>query len=188
MTSTRTLTAVAACAMVLVAGCGEGEKVGGDVNTNIKPGASGNLIPGSPTPKPGATIKPTAAPKATTAPTRAPTRKATPPPTRKPPPEPPAFIVMINGDKSGKALIDPPQVSVYTGYKVTWKNADTKPHGVISTDGSINSGKCDPPKGITATCIQPGKTYTWVAGAPGRVAYKDSSRPYVNAEIQVVPR
>jgi hypothetical protein len=187
VTSPRTLAVIASCALLLVAGCGEGEKVGGGVNTKITPGAGGTLIPGATTPpatkpgsRPSATRPPTTRPTAirtTAKPTKAPTQAAAP-----------TFVITINGDKSGKSLIDPPQASVYSGYRVIFKNADTKPHGVISDDGRINSGKCIPQQGITATCIQPGKSFTWIAGAPGQYAYKDSSRPYVRAQLLVAPR
>ena len=110
------------------------------------------------------------------APQPAPTTDAPrPPPTKDP--EAPAYKVTSNGEKRGKPLLDPPQVAVYSGTKVTWTNADSKPHGVRAQNGAFESGP-----------IAPGSSYTWVAGAAGMYAYQDSSRPYVNAQIEVSPR
>lgn len=186
MTSPRTLAAAAACALLLASGCGEGDKVGKGVDLTASPGATGGLFPTTAPPKPGATKSAKPKPTATKAATQAATTR---PPTKRPTQAPPpTFVVTLNGDKSGKALIDPPQVSVFTGTPITWKNADTKPHGVVASNGAFNSGPCNPNAGVTSTCIQPGKSYTWIAGAPGSYAYKDSSRPYVNAQLMVSPR
>lgn len=169
---------VALACIALLAGCSGGAATGGDVDLNAK-GGPGNLLPSasksaapkvapkpkvsSAKPKAPAPVKSTAvAPKQSTAPK---------------PAEAPPFRVTINGDKSGKALIDPPQVAVFSGTKVTWTNADTKPHGVQAQNGAFNSGN-----------IAPGASYTWIAGAAGMYAYADSTRPYVNAQIQVSPR
>lgn len=187
MRPSRLLVVGVACAALLLSGCGGGTKTGGDVDLNATNKGPNSLFT---TPPPGK--KPTG-PKVgdptTAPPTKAPVARPT---TKRPVPqktqEPPPFVVTINGDKSGKPLFDPPQASVYTGYKVVWKNADTKPHGVLSRNGAINSGPCSPQTGVTKTCIQPGGSYTWVAGAPGMYEYKDSSRPYVNAQIMVAPR
>jgi plastocyanin len=171
VSSRRPLLAIA-CALLLAAGCSSGAETGKGVDLTSK-GTGGNpLIPtASPTKSPKA-AKPIASAKPV----------ATKPATTKPKPvatvaEFPPFYVTISGDKSGKALIDPPQVAVYTGTKIIWRNSDTKPHGVMAQNGAFKSGN-----------IAPGGTFTWVAGAPGMYAYQDSTRPYVNAQIQVSPR
>lgn len=177
MKASRVLVALACIA--LLAGCSGGSATGSGVNTTAT-GGPGELFASSKAPKPKATaakpaVKP-AAPKPAPAPAKstmvAPKQSTAPKPAEAPP-----FRVTINGDKSGKALIDPPQVAVFSGTKVIWTNADTKPHGVLAQNGAFNSGN-----------IAPGASFTWVAGAAGMYAYQDSSRPYVNAQIQVSPR
>ena len=176
MKASRVLVALACAA--LLTGCSGGAATGGDVDLNAK-GGPGNLL-ASKTAVPSKKAAPKVAPKkvVTKAPVAA--RTTAPPPKAAPvqkAPEAQPFRVTINGDKSGKALIDPPQVAVFSGTKVIWTNADTKPHGVQAQNGAFNSGN-----------IAPGASYTWIAGAAGMYAYADSTRPYVNAQIQVSPR
>ncbi len=173
MRAPRALLALACAA--LIAGCSGGAATGGDVDLNAT-GGPGNLLASSAPPKAAPT--PTkAAPKPTKAAPK-PTKAAAPPqqPVQKAP-EAPVFRITINGDKSGKPLFDPPQAAVFSGTKVTWVNADSKPHGVTAQNGAFTSGP-----------IAPGKSYVWIAGGGGMYAYQDSSRPYVNAQIQVTAR
>lgn len=163
------------CAVSLAA-CGNGAATGSGVDTNAK-GGPGTLFASSAPPKSAKPAPTKAAPK----PKPPAPKPAAPKPAAKPPPrqqpQVPTFRITINGDKSGKPLFDPPQAAVYSGTKVTWVNADSKPHGVQAQNGAFNSGS-----------IAPGASYTWVAGAAGMYAYQDSSRPYVNAQLQVTGR
>ncbi|MEO6203784.1 MAG: hypothetical protein ABIO67_00135 [Mycobacteriales bacterium] len=156
---------------VLLAGCGGGAATGSGVDTNAT-GGPGNLFASSAPP-----TKKTVTPKAVAPKPVAPKPVAPKPQPSQKAPEAPAFKVTINGDKSGKPLFDQPQVAVYSGTKVTWTNADSKPRGVQAQNGAFESGP-----------IAPGASYIWIAGAAGMYAYNDSTRPYVNAQIQVSPR
>ena len=170
---------VALACVAFLTGCSGGAATGGDVDLNAK-GGPGNLLPSASAKATAKKVAPKVAPKKVV--TKAPVavRTTAAPPKTAPvqkAPEAQPFRVTINGDKSGKALIDPPQVAVFSGTKVIWTNADTKPHGVQAQNGAFNSGN-----------IAPGASYTWIAGAAGMYAYADSTRPYVNAQIQVSPR
>lgn len=176
MRSPRLLAALGLASALVLSGCGGGEKTG--TFESLKPTAINTCgVIGCPKATPTAK-KPTSGPRA---PTSKPTVKpAAPPPTKRPvvtQPPPKPFHIYIYGDKSGKNLIDPPAAAVYTGTPVVWHNADTKPHGVQAQNGAFSSGN-----------IAPGKTYTWTAGAPALYNYQDSTRPYVNASIQVSAR
>lgn len=187
MTSPRRLSVAAISAALLLTACGPGAETGKDVDLDAKNKGPNSLFT---TPPPGKKkVGPKVGDPTPTATTKRPTprpTKARPRPTRTQ--EVPSFIITINGDKSGKPLVDPPQASVFAGYKVVWRNADTKPHGVRATNGAFDSGPCNPNRGIVATCIQPGKSYTWVANRVGSHEYTDSSRPYVNVQLMVSPR
>lgn len=174
MNTPRVLLALAS--VTLAAACGGGAATGKGVDLDAK-GGPGNLIPTSAAPK-------TAAPKPTkVAPRQTQAAKPKPAPPKPAPrqtqkqPEAPVFRITINGDKSGKPIFDPPQAAVFTGTKVTWVNADTVPRGVKAGNGAFESGP-----------IAPGKSYVWIAGGGGMYAYQDSTRPYVNAQIQVTGR
>lgn len=171
MTTRRSLVLLVAL-LLLLTGCGKGAATGKGVNLKASGGANG-LFPTTAPPKvkPSASVKPKPVVTHTTAPPHRPTQRPTQAPVSAPP-----FNIALNGDKSGKALIDPPQASVYAGTKVVWHNNDSKPHGVQAQNGAFKSGP-----------IAPGGSYTWVAVA-GMYAYQDSTRPYVNAQIQVAPR
>ena len=174
MKAPRVLLALAAT--VLIAACGNGAATGGDVDLNAT-GGPGNLLASSAPPsKKAAPAATKAAPKPTKAAPK-PTKAAPKPQPVQKAPEAPVFRITINGDKSGKPLFDPPQAAVFSGTKVTWVNADSKPHGVQAQNGAFNSGP-----------IAPGKSYVWIAGGGGMYAYQDSTRPYVNAQIQVTAR
>jgi plastocyanin len=177
VTSPRLLAAVGLATALLLSGCGGGEKTGEgliDPNKKLTAGPSCGLLGCQTTPP--ATKAPSAKPSPTQAVVKpSPTRpRVTTRPTQA---APKPFDIYLYGDKSGKNLIDPPQAAVYTGTRVVWHNADTKPHGVQAQNGAFASGN-----------IPPGGTYTWVAGAPGMYAYQDSTRPYVNAQLQVAGR
>ena len=132
---------IPACA-VLIAACGNGAATGSGVDTNAK-GGPGSLFASSAPPSKKATPTKAAQRPTRAAPQPVPTKVAPPPPPTKAP-EAPAFKVTINGDKSGKPLFDPPQVAVYSGTKITWTNADSKPHGVQAQNGAFESGPIAP--------------------------------------------
>lgn len=175
MTAPRVLLALATA--TLLTACGNGAATGGDVDLNAT-GGPGNLLASSAPPTKKAAPKPT---KAVAQPTKAAPKPAPAAPkpaqTQQKQPEAPVFRITINGDKSGKPIFDPPQAAVFSGTKVTWINADSKPRGVRAQNGAFDSGP-----------IAPGKSYVWIAGGGGMYAYQDSTRPYVNAQIQVTGR
>jgi hypothetical protein len=161
------------CALAL-AGCGGGKKTGNDKILHPSGAAGCGQIICNTTAPPTHGPKPTVSkPKVTTAP---PVVHHTTKPTVRPTPTPKPFDIYINGDKSGKSLIDPPQAAVYAGTRVIFHNADTKPRGVKADNGAFNSG-----------LLQPGASYTWVARV-GNYPYSDLTRPYVTAALQVAPR
>lgn len=171
----RLATAVAALACVAaLTGCGNGTETGNKkILQTTGPAGCGQVICAT-------TPPPTHAPKATKPPvshatTAPPVRKTTKPTVRATQTAAP-FNIDLNGDKSGKNLIDPPQAVVYAGTRVIWHNRDVSPRGVQASNGAFHSG-----------LIAPGGSYTWIAVA-GNYAYQDSTRPYVNAAIQVAPR
>ncbi len=169
---------VATCSALLlgVTACGNGAATGSGVNTKAT-GGPGNLFASSAPPTKKAAPKVTkAAPRPTKAAPVAPKPAPKPAQTQKAP-QAPVFRITINGDKSGKPIFDPPQAAVFTGTKVTWVNADSVPRGVKAGNGAFDSGP-----------IAPGKSYVWIAGGGGMYAYQDSTRPYVNAQIQVTGR
>lgn len=160
------------CLLALVA-CGNGVKTGGGVNTKVTgPVNTCGVLGCATTPPPQKTTAPVV--RHTTAPpTVRKTAKPTPHQTQ---PVAQPFNIDINGDKSGKTLIDPPQSAVYAGTPVVWHNRDTKPRGVQATNGAFNSG-----------LIAPGGSYTWI-GKPGNFPFRDITRPYVTGTLQVIAR
>jgi len=161
----------------LIAGCAGGAATGDDVDLEASGGPGDLFASSAPPTKKASTAPKPAAPKPAAPKPAAPKPAAPKPQPSQKPAEAPAFMITINGDKSGKPLFDPPQARVLSTTKVTWTNADSKPHGVRAQNGAFDSGP-----------IAPGASYTWVAGAAGKYAYQDSTRPYVNAEVEVVAR
>ena len=160
---------------VLLTACGGGNTVGSGVNLNSK-GSGGALSLGSTTSSTAAASTPTSAATATTRPvpaTAAPSTSA--PPTTAP--AAPVYTITIEGDSSGQAPFNPPNVAVYQGTPVKWVNADSKPHSVVASDGAFNSGS-----------IPPGGSWTWMAGVVGRHSYADGTRPYAVGTLEVAPK
>lgn len=161
---------LAALSLVAVTACGNGTKTGSGVNTHVTgPASTCGILGCATTPPPQKTTAP--APRKTTQPAPRKTAKPTPKQTQA---AAQPFNIDINGDKSGKTLIDPPQAAVYSRTPVVWHNRDVKPRGVAADNGAFNSGP-----------IPPGGSYTWVARA-GSYAYHDITRPYVTGTLQVV--
>lgn len=78
--------------------------------------------------------------------------------------------------KSGHpdALYVPNPIRVHTGQIVTWRNTDTDPHDVTSTDGLFDSGP-----------IAHGATFSWRATYPGRYPYFCTIHPDMRGLIIV---
>ena len=61
----------------------------------------------------------------------------------------------------------PAQVIARVGDTVTWRNADTKPHRVVSETGAFPS----------SPVLDPGETYSFRFGTPSAYAYRDGTDP-----------
>lgn len=179
------LAAVLAVAALLLAACGEDNKVGEEVDLGIKSEVEQERL--------GARTTTTAAPAttavtqpqkasvgATTAPpaTQAPT---TAPPTTAPPttaaPERVAIEISINGDSSGTTQFEPSQTRVFVGSLVKWTNRDSVARSVEADDGSFKSG-----------LLEPGQSFTYRAEKVGRFNYTDGTRPYAVGALEVIAR
>ncbi|MFI4928273.1 MAG: hypothetical protein ACHP7E_11405, partial [Burkholderiales bacterium] len=75
-----------------------------------------------------------------------------------------AFALVVACGSAGAAthvvtlegmMIQPGQLTVHRGDKITWTNKDLVPHTVTSA-GAFDSG-----------AIAPGKSWSWLASAPG---------------------
>lgn len=180
----RRVAALAALAFALVAGCGDDSSVGSDELLNAEGGAgTDNLSLGATTttttaatpPPPAATE---VAPTETTAPPPAPTTAPPPPPTTAPPQpqQQPALVIEIRSDDTSPQM-NPSSVRVFTGQIVRWTNADSVPRSVEADDGSFNSGD-----------LPPGASFDFTFDDARKYNYKDGTRPYVTAQIEVFPR
>ena len=177
---TRRRTALGAVVLVLaLAGCAAENKTGSGEVLDFKDTVQKGL---------GDAASPTAA--RTTAPTAtkaaapaAPTAtKAAPAPARTAAPQrtqaAPAFVITINSDSSAAGSQFTPSVArVYVGQVVTWKNGDSVPRSVVEDNGAFKSPS-----------IPPGGTYTYTADKPGTFNYKDGTRPYAVASLEVLKR
>ncbi|HVM09013.1 MAG TPA: hypothetical protein VM345_11150 [Acidimicrobiales bacterium] len=119
----------------------------------------------------------TTAPPATVATTAAPT---TAPPTTAAPrvtttTADPAFVITINGDKSGQPQIEPTNARVRVGTPVRFVNNDSQTRGVYSREAGFSSPE-----------IPPGGSFTWTPQTAGSFPLRDPTRPYVTATIEVV--
>ena len=108
--------------------------------------------------------------------------KAAPPPARTAAPQrtqaAPAFEITINSDSSAAGSQFTPSVArVYVGQVITWKNGDTVARSVVEDNGAF-----------TSPSIPPGGTYTYTADKPGTFNYKDGTRPYAVASLEVLKR
>jgi plastocyanin len=69
--------------------------------------------------------------------------------------------------------IQPAQLTVHRGDTVTWTNKDLVPHTVTAA-GTFDSG-----------AIAPGKSWSWVASAPGAHDYVCTYHPTMKARVVV---
>lgn len=162
--------------VLAVTGCASSQKIGTGVhlgskgNANLNVGGSTSAAPSAAATHRTASHKSAVAPSRPQTSSAATTRQTTAPSQPKAKP----FTVTINGDTSGQPGFNPPDAAVYVGTEIVWVNHDSQPRGVIAQNGAFHS----PP-------IAPGKSYTWVAKAAGRYSYQDTTRPYVDGQIQV---
>lgn len=76
------------------------------------------------------------------------------------------------------AQFDPSPVTILSGIKITWMNADSVAHSVVSDDGiSFNSGN-----------INAGSSYSFTSSATGTYNYHCGIHPAVKGIIYVVNR
>ena len=67
---------------------------------------------------------------------------------------------------------DPAQITIATGTTVAWRNEDSVPHTVTSTDGAFDSGIFDP-----------GATFTWTFAEPGSFPYACQLHPQMQGTV-----
>ncbi|MBK6005594.1 cupredoxin family copper-binding protein [Ramlibacter ginsenosidimutans] len=77
-------------------------------------------------------------------------------------------VVTIEGMK-----FEPGELTVHRGDRITWTNKDLVPHTVTAA-GAFNSG-----------AIAPGKSWSWLAGAPGAHDYVCTYHPTMKARVVV---
>lgn len=176
----RRRTALGAVILVLaLTGCASENKTGSgevlDFKDTVQKGLGDAASP---------TAARTAAPAATkaTAPTAPVASKAAPAPARTAAPQRTqaarAFVITINSDSSAAGSQFTPSVArVYVGQVVTWKNGDNVARSVVEDNGAF-----------TSPSIPPGGTYTYTADKPGTFNYKDGTRPYAVASLEVLER
>ena len=175
-------TALGAVVLVLVLGaCASENKTGSGEVLDFKDSVQKGLgEAASPSP-----VQAPVAPKATAAAPVAPAAtKAAPAPARTAKAAPQrtqavsAFVITINSDTSAAGSQFTPSVArVFVGQVVTWKNGDTVPRSVVEDNGVFKS-----------PAIPPGGTYTYTADKPGTFNYKDGTRPYAVASLEVLKR
>lgn len=172
------LVRVTAVLFLLLAACGEDNKVGEDVDLGIKSQVEQERL--------GARTTTTAPPETTVPPEQqkasvgaAPTTTA--PPTTAPPttqaPEKVAIEITINGDDSGTTQFEPSQARVFVGSLVKWTNTDSVTRSLEADDGTFASGP-----------LQPGQSFTYRAEKVGRFNYTDGTRPYAVGALEVIAR
>jgi plastocyanin len=171
---------IVAVLFVLLAACGDENKVGEDVDLGIKSQVEQERL--------GARTTTTTPPETTAPPQQqkasvgaAPTTTAAPVTTQAPAttqaPERVAIEITINGDNSGTTQFEPSQARVFAGSLVKWTNKDSVARSVEADDGSFDSGP-----------LQPGQSFTYRADKVGRFNYTDGTRPYAVGALEVVAR
>ena len=170
------------------AGCGQDNKVGderlldfeeqvgerlGETTTTTAPAVTTTTAGATQATGPGGGL----AVPATTAPTRQTPATAAAPVTTATtaPPEIPALEIFIYDDNA-PAAIEPAYARQFVGRVVRWVNKDTVPRGVRATTTRF---PCE--------TIAPGASCDFKPTAAGIFDYGDSTRPYVNATLEVLP-
>lgn len=155
----------------LAAACGGDKKVGDDSLLEGTKGGGAERL--------GETTTIAAAPGAPAAPA-APVTTAAATKTTSPAPAPATTAaarvaeVTINSDKTAGGQFQPRVAQVFAGGTVRFVNKDSAVRSVVADDGSFDSGP-----------IQPGASWSWVAGGPGIYKYADGTRPYAVGDIEV---
>lgn len=152
---------------VVVAGCGESNEVGSDVNLNIKDQAEDARLGESTTTAPTSSIpgERAALGATTTAPETTTTVQAV------------TLTITINSDSGAATQFEPSAARVYLGSLVEWINNDSVARSVIAEGGAFDSGD-----------IPPGGTYRYNAAAAGQISYTDGTRPYAVGTLEVIAR
>jgi plastocyanin len=166
--TTRSRLALGVCTAMLLAACGESNKVGSKSLINFQDEAQQRLGQSTPSPAPAPVAAATAgAPgkQALAAPTAAPRQASE---------EQVALTIAINDDSAGTNF-DPSVARVLAGSQVRWVNNDKVPRSVESDTGAFASGM-----------LQPGAAWIWKFKAAGKFNYHDGTRPYAVGLVEVV--
>lgn len=163
----------AVLALGLIAGACGGEETTGSSLTTIKGGGAGGargIIEGTTT-----TTKAPKKPKDDKG-NQSASQTTAPPETAPPTTEAPKIInvIEIRDDTHPDGAMSDYFYQVPKGQVVRWKNTGSKPYSIEFTDGSFTSGK-----------IKPGDHVDWPADVDGTYDYRDGTRPYVQARVQV---
>lgn len=75
-----------------------------------------------------------------------------------------------------KHTFDPDSITVPAGTQVVWRNFDSVPHTITSTNGTFDSGVVDQ-----------GKNFSYIFHDPGTYDYYCAIHPYMKAKIIVTP-
>jgi len=169
-----TVAVLSVAVVMAAAGCSSKHQTGNSSLLNF-PTTKQAGLGASPTTTPAALVtttpagpRPTSAPKTTTAATTAPRSVTTAAPAAV------HYAIAINPDGNPAGQFAPADVEVPRGTVVTWTNDDTQPRSVVATGGAFNSG-----------LIAPGHAWSYTASTAGTFSYKDGTRPYALATLQV---
>ena len=159
------MTRAASLALILLAACSGGTKVGDDVDLNVQEQAE-RLALGEVT---TTTAASSGADSAKVAISDAGVDNGTTTTTV------PDFEISIHSDSAGDSQFDPSVARVAQHTRVRWVNRDSVPRSVVAGDGTFDSGM-----------IPPGGSYAYVASVSGSFDYTDGTRPYAVGRLEVV--
>jgi hypothetical protein len=174
------LARIAPILLVVLAACGEDNKVGEGVDLGVKSQVEQERLGARTTTTTPPETAPPSQEKASVGATTAPPTTPPPPPTAPPTtqaPEKVAIEIGINGDSSGTTQFEPSQSRVFAGSLVKWTNKDSVARSVEADDGAFNSGM-----------LEPGQSFTYRADTIGRFNYTDGTRPYAVGALEVIAR
>ncbi|HUF33187.1 MAG TPA: hypothetical protein VMN58_08285 [Acidimicrobiales bacterium] len=180
MTIGRRLAAALIAAAVLLAACGGDTSVGSDELRSFEEQEAGEGRLGETTTTAVDLGSGPLSEEAT--PDTAPPETAPPATTAPPPPPPPttapvdnaAITIAIRSDDFSPQF-NPSVARVFAGSVVRWVNEDSEVRSVNAGDGSFASGD-----------IAPGGTFERRFDQPGIFDYRDGTRPYVTARLEVL--